>query len=443
MTPTIAPKSSKEVARPARKSPPAIGDKGAPNGSGVESKSSVRKAAGRSRSAGPFMGPNKNNFLVSGSLLESYSKMKGEKDALVEVLKDKGSDAPKPRDYRSEMEQLISKSAFDFRMKARYLDWQVGGSKPQFKFSFRERPFSLLGGLVELPVPMIEPPKSYMTWCLSKVRIKNAEPSSIKVCDLDFHTGRSLCRLLLNSSTVFAFWNLRSSWIWEPLTKLASSFLFFGNLQTFPHVLSVTCGPAGTWASWLGYYQTWVMLLSLFLKAARWVVTYRYARQIFIDAFDFITSIFSYTKELRYEVVGIDSVLPQVVPSFDEESIQIERDVAVCDPVIQYNTCFGSCALTIPDNCPDYDHSILQNDVFKQQFLSLKLLPELVNQKTLLASARSVKDQEINRLIRLAENCGVAQDDYTILLDGRDTYLNTLRFGLMRIVNRPIVPSLN
>jgi hypothetical protein len=147
-------------------------------------------------------------------------------------------------------------------------------------------------------------------------------------------------------------------------------------------------------------------------------------------------------SSLFYEIVEVVDVEPVIVPSFDEETVQVSRQIMICQPFMKYETPFGNLNTRMPQRLIEYGE-LKELGFFKTQSISYKLLPELLNQKTLLATMKTDPIQEIHRLVRLAESCGTAQDEFNEMLAGRSLYKDTVRFSLMKVLNTPSVPPLN
>jgi len=148
----------------------------------------------------------------------------------------------------------------------------------------------------------------------------------------------------------------------------------------------------------------------------------------------------SESVELRAEVVAEQVVMAGQLPSFDIEVPQPPRSILECRPFIKIATVLGDFEVPEPI-FGIFTQEYQRGTYFKNFYLSLPLLSECLNEKTLLASNRET-DSYVKRIFRFAESASHCQDSFAEFLRGRDAFRETIHFCLSRAVNMSCVNQL-
>lgn len=164
-----------------------------------------------------------------------------------------------------------------------------------------------------------------------------------------------------------------------------------------------------------------------------------------------VKQVVDYCSTERRELVLIPTLEQQVVveqvASFNTETVPVTQMIVHCQPAVKTTFLDGSTRYCFDDT----EDMTLQNfcdreadsQRFRTFYINFRQIPELINQKTLLAlRTESDKLVELNRLKRFMESDSKHSDSYLSLLSGRNVAVDTYTFSMCRITNRPDPHSL-
>jgi len=378
---------------------------------------------------------------VNKALLDALLQERGNADAARMMAREKQE--PKEKTYREQLDDLISKQVFD----AKTTTARGFRRAPEPRTLFQNIRHWWNGGDPE------SPPISMPGYTISR-----DAGQYIKICDYKTNWVLILQKILGTVGGTFLLYKMITGVIWRWIHKYTALMLAFASM---PPAFMINWYTDLIWAllyktvgkvaglpithfvlKWLVGFSYGYIMTNLAISLARSCLDI--PRMILQSGLHAIS-----TKDtLVLEVEDVEVVDPDLVPSMDEETYQAHRSILICQPRIKYDTFVGPLAVDLHFNDPNLQHFYFDGSPvvanMRKFNISLKLLPELLNQKTLLANMKPDPTQEINRLLRLAESCGNAQDNFYQFLEGRDVYRDTVLFGMMRILNKPDVSlSLN
>lgn len=454
----LASKSSNEVAIPARKPSPATEGKGASSGPDSKGKFVKKKNAGKR--------PQRGENLV-GALIKSVYMLEGERDAKKQVNFEKVvaiDEIPTSADVREGKEDESPKKKLEKAMEFMVVtqkEKQV--LNPAVLQLTRKSYFTLtnsLGGLIDSISTFIGgwfgPSSVFRPLKVPPAR----KVSSLKVCDLTFDSGAWMFVTGLQVG-LMSIYNvcIYKSWWYD-----VSLFHCFSSILGLPTLLTPLAGVIQHWSNYetdlipgnlmlvrglnflfrgFGRLFCWITERLLIASSASWAwyvcklvppffgVYFLY--RVFLNLWHGMVLIHNDTVELRMEIVDTEVVVPDMVPSFNLDDVQARRNIFRAVPYIAVKTLLAEHMIEFP--VLSLDTREFQNGwKFREFYLSQNLLPELLNQKTLLANwsdPRVYKD----RLVRFAESFGQGQDSFSEFLRGRDAYRDTIQFCLARATN--------
>lgn len=185
---------------------------------------------------------------------------------------------------------------------------------------------------------------------------------------------------------------------------------------------------------YVGYVMTlWRELIEKFGLAFPILRYYSFFRLAVVLVFVLGSSLVK--PELRAVVVDTEVVDPVMVPDFDAEEPQPLREMMTVQPVVAFGPIMTSFDFYLPQLANFSNHYWR---ILPERRLSVKLLPQLINQKTLLAGLKTDIEQEKSRLLRLATSYSSGQDDIRSILAGADAYRDTVLFCMARAINSPV-----
>jgi hypothetical protein len=350
---------------------------------------------------------------LNRGIMESMLQLLGERDAKRGAPKP----PPPPPTKRKLLEDLVDEGSFHYKTTTKFITPVIKGH-------------SIFG-------------KGWFDSWFSRREVRTQ--NTIHVCDTPLNTGAQLLELLKNATMLAGgalFWNTP---LLNNIRSVFSAMMAGYFTASSPHVVLSILGnlfTRGGNTAMASYILTLFNTIKLALVAS-------YIYSMSATCLDVVTApaslalgLVSTKSSLFYEIVEVVDVEPVIVPSFDEETVQVSRQIMICQPFMKYETPFGNLNTRMPQRLIEYGE-LKELGFFKTQSISYKLLPELLNQKTLLATMKTDPIQEIHRLVRLAESCGTAQDEFNEMLAGRSLYKDTVRFSLMKVLNTPSVPPLN
>jgi hypothetical protein len=416
---------------------------------------------------------------VVGALLDHIAQLKGANDATIEKARHDKEDrisekVVSPKDQlQSDLEDAVALQQRKLKLE------EISVNLPRNEHVNPSRFFwdsvnniinkitNYIWGSPSSPVPK--------KWYSEVSRLR----PDIKVCDLNFNSTQWYWALAAYSltGTVSAL-QLKTEWpmviahldanimtacssmmAYKPLSSITSNYSWYekhdmwwsgwivGHLRNWRYF-------SFSWIQWLwtnslclirSIYSTY---LGRFLPHIFFCLFFYKTMETFIYG---IACMHSRNAELRMEVQEIDVVEPEVIPRFDMEEAQPPRQIWVCRPFVSLNIFGYRVALNHPHmvfNTPEflargtcsYYYSIFTSVLaeYKTFNLSLNLLPEILNQRTLLANTRDPVHY-VKRMIRFAETASCGQDSFAEFLRGRDAYRETLQFCLARATNSPNV----
>lgn len=466
---------SKEVAIPAHSVGDAVKSSSGRNTAPVNQQSGASvRAQGQNANADKGKGKQKWRKRnpadsVIHSLTATYFEMKGELDAMKQVAKDAQTPKePAPQDFRADLEQLVNEQVYEMRT-TNPAPWLLrnktvvaisdvcGWVKDKITTGLTSWYFP---HLTPPPVPPpIDPPPAGPTSYLPGVLDITHYPKSnmnIKICDIKHDWMTIVSSMIGSFFQAGLVYQMLTGSVYKKLRACLSVIFVSAMTPIQTHQNFIGGAFLALFQRKLGQFLAHNTILKMTVGLTNTVYIMLTLRMLYTmyqqlsfcrDSVIQIGLQAASTKTtLVLEVEEQQTITPAAVPSFDEETYQVDRSILVCQPKIEYETTWGVFCVSKHFNDPRLellrDDSTISN--MRTFNISYKLLPELLNQKTLLASFKADCTQEVNRLIRLAESCGTAQDNFNRFLRGRDVYRDTVLFGLMRTLNRPDVSlSLN
>lgn len=350
---------------------------------------------------------------LNKGIMESMLQLLGERDSQRENSKP----PPPPPTKRKLLEDLVDEGSYHYKTNTKFLAPVVKGN-------------AIFG----------------RGWFDSWISGRKIGPqNTIHVCDTPLNTGVQMLELLKNATMLAGgalFWNTS---LLGFLRSTFSAMLAGYFTASSPHIVLSVLGNLFTRGGNIAL-ASYVVLLYKIIKTALFA-SYVYSMgktsvEVATAPASLALGLVSTKSSLFYEIIEVAEVEPVIVPSFDEEAVQVSRQILVCQPFMRYETPLGSLNTRLPQRLIEFG-DLTELGLFKTQNISYKLLPELLNQKTMLATMKVDPVQEIHRLVRLAESCGTAQDEFNEMLAGRSVLKDTVRLSLMKVLNTPSSPSLN